>query len=151
MTKEEKLRQEVEDLRAKCEGYANDISLKDNEIAVLQAHIETLRLQIAEMNGASYLARKMFGSIDSRVMETLTRRGQRKKIIRHSFRPILIKGNETYDQLIELVQKYDARENFTLKSRPPKNPLKLHYRIAAKSYRLGRNSAFAVAKKVVRK
>lgn len=140
MTKISDLEQRIVMLKLQCDECIVEISKKEHEIATLGAHIEDLQFRLLKSEMIGELARHLFHEIDKKIMWQLTWRGQKKKKIRHSRSEIKLTGHESYSQLLDVARIYDAQELFLYKSRLSKSSLRLHYRIAAKTYRVGRDS-----------
>lgn len=148
MTKTSDLEKRIIELQRQCAESVVEISKKEHNIAVLTAHINDLKFQLSRNEVVGVLARRLFQEVDKKIMRWLTRRGQKKQQIRRPRLKITLVGNESYGQLLDVAKRYDAQEFFSYKYRLSKNSLRIHYRITAKSYRVGRDGMLYVGSRI---
>lgn len=150
MNRQTKNEQLIEDLRSECQGYLLEIAKKDSEIALLHAHIEEQRIQLASITGGKAAMRQAYNSVDNFIMNTINTRGAVAQKNTKKKHPSLRISSNDVDTVLSEIKEYDIREFFLYKGRSQKSHLKPHYRIAAKLYRTTRDTGHAVASKTYR-
>lgn len=139
---------QIKELRHKYSESIVEISKRDNKIAILNTQINELQLQLWYNDRASMLMRKLFNKVDDKIIRGLTERGKKKQPVRHKHPEISLNGDESYDDLLNIVKICDIKDFFVYRRRISNSPLKFHYRITAKAYRLIRDGSMHVASKV---
>ena len=140
----------IADLQHQCADCIADISKKEREVAVLNAHIADLHFQLIRSDMIGPLARKLLTEIDKKIMLKLTRDGQKKRKVRRLYLNLKLRGDESYRELIDAARLYDVQSFFVYKSKHLGSPLRLHYRVVAKLYRVCRDGSLSVARVIRR-
>ena len=151
MVKDSGFKLKSENMQTQGVSYLIEISKKEHEIAVLNSHINDLQIQIRKNETARALTRQLFNKFDDKIMRFFNEKGKKKQPVKRNHPQILLKGDESYSDLLNIAREYDVKEFFAYKRTASNSPLRPHYRVAAKIYRTSRDGTLHIGSKLYRK
>lgn len=115
-----------------------EIAKRDHEIIELRLKVNELQLQLEQSKKITAIVHALFNKVDGSIINRLTRSGKRKKIRSTAHPEVPTYESRSYEELLSTAKDYDIERFFIYKAKL-KNPMKLHYRILAKTYRTTRD------------
>lgn len=136
----------IEGLRTQCADNIAQITILEQKVGELSAHITMLNTQLANVDSTTTLLRKLYNRIDGKIMSTINRKGAYKKHIKRTHPVIPIPSLASRSDLLRLAFSYDISEFYAYRKKVHFSHLRPQYRVVAKIYRTTRDSLIRLAK-----